>query len=364
MANRKDPSVRGPRGLLIRCCALLLAGFATAPTPVRAQGGEYWPGDSWRTSTPEAQGMDAKTLDTIDERVRKDFPYMSSVLVVRNGAIVFEKYYQGGREDLREQFSITKTAMSALTGIAIGQRLVESVEAEVYSYLPDSVRSGMSSAARSVTVRQLLTHTSGLADNGGLGVIEPTALRRSVQSLAHAPGTAFAYNGDNANLLSVVISQASGRRASEFARAYLLDPIGIRQARWEEGSQWTAGCTGLAVTTRDMARLGYLYLRKGRWNDVQVLSPDWVDESTRKQVPIPPYYQTPGIDDAHGYLWWTMWYGEHRYRACAAIGYNGQRICVIPELDLVIVFTGTGGGFDVEHLPIIRDCILASMRLK
>lgn len=84
--------------------------------------------------------------------------------------------------------------------------------------------------------------------------------------------------------------------------------------------------------------------------------------STQEQMPIPRRYQTPGINDAHGYQWWTMWYDKHS--AYAAIGYAGQRICVIPDLDLVIVFTGTGGGFDVEHLPIIRDCILGSIAEK
>jgi len=116
----------------------------------------------------------------------------------------------------------------------------------------------------------------------------------------------------------------------------------------------------LRLSTSDMARLGYLYLRKGKWNGQQVISEEWIAESTRKQTPIPADYQTPGINDAYGYLWWTMWYGEHS--AFSAIGYDGQRICVIPDYDLVIVFTGAGGGFNVEHLPIIQDCILKAIK--
>ncbi len=134
------------------------------------------------------------------------------------------------------------------------------------------------------------------------------------------------------------------------------------QHGWKEQSEYTDGHSSLRLTTRDMARFGYLYLRKDTWNGRQVVPADWVAESTREQTPIPEAYRTPGIDDAHGYQWWTMWYDKHA--AYAAIGVGGQRICAIPDLDLLIVFTGTGGGFDVEHLPIIRDCILASIQMR
>jgi len=177
--------------------------------------------------------------------------------------------------------------------------------------------------------------------------------------ISYTPGEVFAYNGNNAGLLSLVISQTSGMRASEFANKYLFKPIGIEQATWDEGSEYTVGHSGLRISSRDMARFGYLFLRKGKWNSNQIISERWISESTREQMPIPKRYQTPGINDAYGYLWWTMWYDGHS--AYSAIGYNGQRVCVIPDFDLVIVFTGTGGGFDVEHLPIIKDCILASI---
>ena len=337
----------------------VLAIGCLAAQPSAAQ--DYWPGETWRTSAPEAQGIDAAVLGRIDEYVKKSFPYMSSVLIVRGGFIVFEKYYQGGQDDPRSQYSVTKSLMSALTGIVIGQGSIESPQSEAYRYMPDALRAAMGPAAKTITVRHLLTHTSGLGDTMGAGEIEPALLAASLGSgLRSAPGTEFAYNGNNPNLLSAMITHVSGLRASELARKYLFDRIGVTRVGWEEGSRWTAGYTGASLATRDMARLGYLFLRQGRWNGEQVVPKEWVAESTRRQVPIPFHYQTPGIDDAHGYGWWTMQYDGHA--AFAAIGYAGQRICVIPDLDLVIVFTGTGGGFDVEHLPIIRDCIVASIR--
>jgi hypothetical protein len=84
---------------------------------------DYWPAESWRASAPEKQGLDLKTLNKIDEYIKTDFRGTTSALVVHNGYIVFEKYYQGGKDDQRAQYSISKTFMSALTGIAIGMKL-------------------------------------------------------------------------------------------------------------------------------------------------------------------------------------------------------------------------------------------------
>jgi CubicO group peptidase (beta-lactamase class C family) len=205
----------------------------------------------------------------------------------------------------------------------------------------------MSTEAMKITVHNLLTMTSGFGDNKGTGDSDPEYLKKCLGSVTAAPGKVFELNSYNPNLLSAIVTQTSGMRASEFARKYLFDPIGH---------------SDLYLSTRDMAKFGYLFLREGKWNGKQIVPEDWVSVSTKEQVPIPKMYQTPGINDAYGYLWWTMWYGTHS--AFSAIGYNGQRICVIPDFDLVIVFTGMGGGFDVEHLPIINDCILGSITAK
>jgi len=341
--------------------ASLLAIACSAGRSGPATAGDYWPAETWRTSKPEKQGLDSKILDRIGEYVQKDFPGTSSVLLVRNGYVVFEKYYQATKDELRATYSMTKSVISALTGIAIEKGLIESEASKVYGYLPDSIRSGMNDDARKITIQHLLTMASGFESNGGTGTMEPVLLKMYFErGLNSAPGEGFGFNGNNPNLLSIIITEKSGMRASEFAQKHLFDPIGIQQAKWDEGVQYTMGAYGLRLSTMDMAKLGYLYLRKGKWKGIQVLSEQWVAKSTRKQTPIPTEFQTPGINDAYGYLWWTMSYGEHS--AFSAIGYDGQRICVIPDYDLVIVFTGASGGFDVEHLPIIRDCILKAIK--
>jgi CubicO group peptidase (beta-lactamase class C family) len=347
------------RAFPICCLPIILLASCTASKSSAGGGADYWPADTWRTSSPEKQGLNSRTLGRIDEYVQKDFTGTTSALVVRHGFIVFEKYYRGGPGDPHLQYSVTKSVVSALVGIAMGQGLIGSVNDESYRYLPEAIRDAMTDRARTVTVHHLLTMTSGFDHNDGIGVNEPKELALWFsKGLVFTPGTLFAYNGNNSNLLSAMITETSGLRASAFARKHLFDPIGIRDVVWDERGAYTVGYTGLRLKTRDMARLGYLYLRRGRWNGRQVVPESWVDASTKTQTPIQEMYQTPGIDDAYGYAWWTMKYGAHP--AFSAIGYAGQRICVIPDLDLVIVLTGSGGG-EVEQLPIIRDCILASI---
>jgi CubicO group peptidase (beta-lactamase class C family) len=203
---------------------------------------------------------------------------------------VFEKYYQGGKDDQRAQYSITKTFMSALTGIAVGMRLVESTEGEIYRYLPESFRSEMSTEARKITVYNLLTMTSGFGDNGGTGNSDPEYLKKCLGSVTTAPGKVFEYNGNNSNLLSAIVTQTSGMRASEFVHRYLFDHIGFKQVIWREGSEYTVGYDGLSVSARDMAKFGYLFLRKGKWNGKQIIQEEWISVSTKEQVPIPKIY--------------------------------------------------------------------------
>jgi CubicO group peptidase (beta-lactamase class C family) len=188
---------------------------------------------------------------------------------------------------------------------------LEAEKDEIYQYLPDSIRSGMNAEAKKITVHNLLTTTSGFGDNGGSGSGETEHLKNRLGSVTTAPGKLFGYNGDNANPLSAIITQASGMRASAFAKRYLLDPVGTTQVTGREGAGYTAGHDGLNLSTRDMAEFGYLFLRRGKRKGKQTLTEEWIAVSTKERMPIPKIYQTPGINDAYGYMWWTMRYDDH-----------------------------------------------------
>jgi CubicO group peptidase (beta-lactamase class C family) len=317
--------------------------------------GEYWPTKAWQVSSPEKQEMDPDALKAIDAYVAESLPDTSSVLVVRNGFIVFERYYEGDRETKRPVHSITKSLVSALIGILVGKGTIANVDDPIAGLLPDAIRGGMNEATRKITVRHLLTQTSGFPGDSGLGSVDPRALR-SLLSVppATGPGEAFAYNEANANLLSVIITQASEAKASSFAERFLLGPMGIRNARWSDGVEYTEGAGGLTLTTREMAKLGLLYLRQGRWEKKQLVPEEWIARSTMAQLEVKGF-TLGGSTLGYGYLWWTANLAGNAM--AFAMGIGGQYICVIPHLGLVVVLTGTDSKVQ-DRLPIVRDFVM------
>lgn len=153
--------------------------------------------------------------------------------------------------------------------------------------------------------------------------------------LLYAPGEVFAYSTLDAHLLSAVLAQVTGMSTLEFANQYLFGPLGSEATRWASDPQgYQIGGSELYLTPRDMAKVGYLYLRRGQWEGKQLIPEEYLQASTRTQV-------VPGISvvipDTYGYLWWISTVGP--YASFYALGYGGQTIYVIPDLDVVLVTT-------------------------
>jgi hypothetical protein len=147
--------------------------------------------------------------------------------------------------------------------------------------------------------------------------------------MAAQPGTLFNYNTGASQLLAAIIERASGQKLSEFAKANLFDPLGIQNFTWHKMRGLEAGGAGLALTPRSMAKLGYLALRGGQWEDRPVVPAAWVAEATHRQVEAPQH-------GAYGYQWWVDPTGG----SFSAAGFGGQSIQVYPRQDLVVVVSG------------------------
>jgi CubicO group peptidase (beta-lactamase class C family) len=177
------------------------------------------------------------------------------------------------------------------------------------------------------------------------------------------PGTVFQYDSGGVILLSSLIRARTGLHADAFAESYLFEPLGIERARWfrnREGHPHTGG--GLDLLPRDMAKLGLLYLRGGRWGDRQVVPEEWVRRSTELRVERPRGAHNIG----YGYLWWIHEpdpSGPGERNIYAAQGFRGQYIFVVPEHDLVVVVTGGTSNFSDELRPIamLYDRILPAV---
>jgi CubicO group peptidase (beta-lactamase class C family) len=280
-----------------------------------------------------------------------------SVLIVRNGYLVIEAYFYPHRQStVRGILSCSKSFLSALVGIAIEEGYIESLDQKVLDFFPDRTIANDDSRKQAMTLEHLLTMRCGLdwPESSVSYSSSGNILRQMFDSgdwvqfvldrpMAAEPGTTFNYSTGASHLLSAVLEKATGMRLGIFARTYLFEPLAISSARWSSGPEGVGfGGGGLHIRSRDMAKFGYLYLEGGVWNGQQVVPADWVEASVAG-----PYY---------GYQWWRLGNGGY-----AALGYKGQRIVVLPNLEMVVVitgeFSGTASGYLVDAfiIPAVRS---------
>lgn len=313
---------------------VIAAGFQSDRTP-RARSD--WPTAGWRTATPEEQGMDGDLLDEAGSRVPDELPDVSALLVARGGRLVFERYYGGvGPDDPIDVRSVTKSVTGTLVGIALAEGDLDGLDQPIGELIPERIPPGADPLTPGITLEHLLTMTSGLAWDAG------SDYQRLIASddwvgltlglpVAYEPGTVYAYNSGGSHLLSVILAEATGQDTATYARDRLFDPLGIEPGDWDRSPQReTNGGFGLELTARDMAKLGELYLNEGRWDDEQILPASYVRAATTEQSTGDATGGTP-----YGYQWWVT--DASGYPAFYALGYGGQYVYVVPNLDLVVV---------------------------
>jgi CubicO group peptidase (beta-lactamase class C family) len=346
---------------------------------------DYWPTAGWRTAQPAEAGMDPKVLAVLDTNVAYH-PQLRSLLVVRHGYLVYERYWNGDAGTGQEAFSVTKSFTSALVGIALRDHHLKSLNQTVGELLAAHLPPNADPRLAKVTVGQLLTMTAGLAGDTSPGG-DPDLTYRLYQSrdwvrhilarkLVTKPGTTFAYSNASSHLLSAIVADTTGRSTLAFARAKLFAPLGIHtehafqpvgaafptppeerayeraKVAWVTDPQgYHSGFAGLQLPARDLAKLGYLYLNGGRWDGVQIVPASYVRASTQRQSDPPP----GGPFDGYGYQWWVT--SDHGHPSFIAVGLGGQFIQVIPDLDVVVVITSDAENGRDDALNLVGEAI-------
>jgi CubicO group peptidase (beta-lactamase class C family) len=389
-------------GLLLVALTVVLAA-CTSPSgqrsPVTSQQGsaapsqrDYWPTSGWRTAPPQAQGMDPAVLAAIPGNVVSLHPEVRSLLVVRHGYLVYEHYWQGRTASDGDNLqSVTKSVVSALVGIALGDGKLKGLDQPVGELLARHLPKDADPRLARVTLEQLLTMTSGLAgDDPSLGGDPRISQRQGVshdwvahilgRRLASSPGSSFAYSSATSQLLSAIVADAAGQSTLAFARARLFGPLGIATAKapapvfvahpspatvrayarapvaWPTDPQgYQLGFSGLKLPSRDLAKVGYLYLNGGRWDGRQVIPADYVAASTRPHSTPPP----DGPGESYGYQWWVT--SQARHPSFLAVGYGGQLIQVVPDLDLVVVITSDANRNRNDARALVDQAIIPAV---
>jgi len=266
-----------------------------------------------------------------------------SLLIGKNGDLIIENYYNNhGPDSLHDVRSVTKSITSILVGIAIDKGFISDSNNLIHEYLNPIVDS-IGPDKQQISIEHLLTMSGGFEWVPFGDWSEYSNWRRANDQIDYimnkpiinTPGQTFKYNDAASHLLSVIVAEASAMDLQDFTQQYLFDPLGIESRPWiTDNRGYPLGCVALYITSRDMYKIGRMFLQNGTYNGRRVVSENWVQTSTEVQI------TTGGVipfGNNYGYLWWVDESDDIEYYM--AMGYGGQFIMVIPEKNLVVIAT-------------------------
>jgi CubicO group peptidase (beta-lactamase class C family) len=368
------------RALVLAALSFAILQAACAHAPV-----DPAPTRRWTTVAPAEVGLDAGTLAALDAEITSGaFGPVDGMLVVGRGRIAYERSYPRDydaligerarhpgtlslhdpagpnnylntwwypyyhRGELHTLQSITKTVVSITIGVALARGDFPDLDTPILRYFDEGKVAHLDARKRRITIRHLLTMTAGLEWHEDLPFTDPANSANAMEAsfdwaqytidrpMQHEPGTVFHYSSGAAQLLGHVFQRATGADVEEYAARYLFAPLGIDRFHWKRTPTGQADCEGgLYLRARDLAKLGLLFARNGAWEGRQLVTPEWVKASV---APAATASAASGVK--YGYLWWLFPYADGSRFAWCALGWGGQTLVVVPERDVVAVFTG------------------------
>lgn len=322
--------------------ALSLAAQPAASTP-------------WPAGDLAGLGFDPALGETLIASL-PNYPAATGVCVVRDGQLAFE-YHRGGYDPgtLVNIRSVTKSVTSTLIGIALERGDLASIDLTAGDLVPDRIPPDADPAVADITMRSFLAMSSGLwwdthDDWPMLLAAENWVATTLRQPIVAEQGTEFIYNTGGSHLVGVMLASLLDRPLEDYADEHLFGPLGIRRGNWMRSPQGEVnGGSGLELLPSDMAKLGQLLLEEGTWNGTQVLPADYATAATTEQSEGESI--TGGnIGVPYGYQWWIT--GATGYEAFFALGFGGQYVYVVPDLDLVVV---VAAGFEEGEQPVLTS---------
>lgn len=298
-------------------------------------------------ATPESQGISSDLFAALLRELdaSKDTE-MHHFMALHHGKVIcecnFAPYPKG-------MWHITHSMCKSITGMAIGMLIEEEklkLDENIYDIFPDHINAFSKIFRPVITVENLLTMTSGVTFNES-GIVSGNDWLGSFlnASVNGKPGTEFQYNSLNTYVLSAIVTKRTGETLTEYLTPRLFDPLGITKYYWETCPKGiTKGGWGLFLCAEDMAKLGQLYLQRGKWNGQQLVSEYWIEISTARHL------KTQNDTYGYGYqLWMEQRPGSFEYN-----GMLGQNVIIYPDMDMVLV---TNAG----NKEMFQDCIMLNI---
>jgi hypothetical protein len=349
-----------------------------------AYGQQVWPTTEWMVSKPESEGMVTDSIIAFDTDIANGkYGFIDDLIITRNGKLIYHKSWKhdydkiygdkskisgvlnpldpGGpynyynpwwhpfyrRGELHSLQSVSKTITSVIIGIAVSKKEFPQLSQTVLSFFDTAKVKNIDDRKSKMTIEHLLTMTAGFDWNEGVvpytdpmndcGIMEASFdwVQYAIDKpMANEPGQTFAYNSGATQLLSYIFRKATAKDIEEYAFQHLFAPLGIKDFYWKRTPTGLADTEGgLYLKPTDLAKIFYLWQQNGNWNGKQIVSTEWVKASVTPFISL-----GPGIK--YGYKWWLHEYGKNNQLAWCGSGFGGQLPVIIPEYNLVAVFTG------------------------
>jgi CubicO group peptidase (beta-lactamase class C family) len=370
-------------GLMLMSCILLAQAALLRARGFDARSSETkWPTHGWAKDQPSSVGLDEKTLAAFDaDLAGGKYSLVDSFAVIRCGTSVYERTYSHdygqiyGKEaktrgplnahltgpynyfdpawhpyyhgtGLHSMQSVSKTVSSVILGIAITRGDFKAgLDTPLLKYFDVAKVKNVDDRKRRITLRYVLTMTTGLDWNEEVAYDDPkndASLMEATDDwvqyvinrpMAQEPGKVFNYSSGVSELLAYVFHKETGQDIEKYGEKYLFTPLGIEHywKRTPMGVVDTEG--GLFLSGTDLAKIGYLYLHDGMWDGKQIVSKDWVKQSLAPFIEAEEGFK-------YGFKWWLLPRTDRPGYIWMARGFGGQRLMVLPEEDLIAVFTG------------------------
>lgn len=346
----------------------------------------------WQPIAPAEAGFASDLGARLDQLVADRRAWrLHGVVITRAGRLVLERYFEGADETwgrplgrvvfgpttLHDLRSVTKSIVGLVYGVALAEGKVPAPDQPLMASFPEYADLAADPRRQRLTIAHVLTMTLGLEWNEDIPYENPANSERAMEvapdryrfilerAIVAEPGTRWTYGGGATALLGRLIAKGTGQSLEDYARAVLFDPLGIGATEWIKGGDGVASAaSGLRMTPRDLARIGQLMLNGGQWEGRRVVPAAWLETSLKVHATVDEFRR-------YGYHWYSGEFGfgtppgARKARWIGAFGYGGQRLFVLPDLDIAVAITGGNYADPDQWIPpirVMREVVLASLR--
>jgi CubicO group peptidase (beta-lactamase class C family) len=302
--------------------------------------------NNWNVSTLIKEGMSESRVNELINFIKKENKPIHSLIIIKNGYVVKDISFNGHiSKEKHAIYSCSKSITSALIGKSIQQGFIKNVSQKVLDFFPEITLREENRELENMSIENLLTMSTGLEWDDVNNYDEMWDCNNAVEYFFSRPvqcplGTKFTYCSGVPHILQFILEKVTGEEVLSYAKKVLFEPLGISNVSWDKYDNGLLG--SIEMSPLDMAKIGYMYLNKGIWEGKRIIPEHWVAVSTIKHIDTPNNLnEVTNFGAGYGYLWWRNYFGGYH-----ANGFGGQYMFVVPESDLIVVFTGEIFGED------------------